>query len=244
MGGTITHMDDTLRQQEYYDRTAGHYEAMHVHPLDEHAVALAMLAGFARHIGARSILDVGGGTGRAVKLLQDYLPGVKVVGVEPVAGLREVGYANGIARDALVDGSGEALPFADDAFDLVIETAVLHHVPDPAKVVREMCRVASRGVMISDSNNLGQGSWPVRLVKGVLHRLGLWRAFVWLGTGGKMSKYNEGDGVFYSYTLFDSTGDVARKFPRHHWLTTRPTQGFNLRFGAPVLALIALKDPW
>ncbi len=237
-------MVDVSRQQDYYRTTAGQYEAMHVHPLDEHGIALALLAGLARHIGVRSILDVGAGTGRAILLLQDYLPGVRVTGIEPVDEMREIGHARGIARDVLIAGSGEALPYADDSFDLVIETGVLHHVADPALVVREMCRVAARGVLISDSNNFGQGSPLARRAKAALDRLGLWRAAIWLSTRGRMSKWSEGDGVFYSYSLFDALPILAGKFPRHYIVNTHPLKGFDLRRGAPVAAIIALSDPW
>lgn len=237
-------MDDVSRQRHYYEVTAAHYESMHVHPLDEHGIALALLAGIARHIGATSILDVGAGTGRAMRLLQDYLPDVRVVGVEPAEGLREIGYAGGIARECLVDGSGEALPFADDAFDIVIETGVLHHVAQPRAVVREMCRVAGRGVLVSDGNNYGQGGRLTRLAKRALRSAGLWRGATWLATGGKMSKFNEADGLFYSYSLFDDLPEIARKFPRQYITNTHPLRGFDLLGGAPVAAIIALRDPW
>ena len=47
-----------------------------------------------------------------------------------------------------VHGSGTALPFADDSFDLVLSVAVMHHVADPADVARtlaEMVRVSRPG---------------------------------------------------------------------------------------------------
>lgn len=233
-------MDDIARQQEYYRSTAAQYDAMHVDPLDEHGIALAFFAGLARHIGAQSILDVGAGTGRGMLALRQALPGVRIVGIEPVGALREVGYAQGISPDDLIDGSGDALPFADNSFDMVIETGVLHHVPVPSKVVREMVRVAARGLLISDCNNFGQGSALVRMVKAVLDKLGLWRAAMWLSTGGKMSKWSEGDGVYYSYCLFDDLPEVAAKFPRRFLANTEPLTGFNLRRGTASGAIIAI----
>lgn len=235
-------MDVSVKQADYYAATATAYDAMHVDDFDEHGMALAMLAGFARHIGVTSILDVGAGTGRALKLLQAYLPEVRIVGVEPVSALREVGHASGIGRDNLVEGSGYALPFEDNSFDLVIETGVLHHLAEPAIAVREMCRVAKRGVMISDSNNFGQGSFAARLVKNLLGRLGLWRAFIWMTTRGKMSKFSEGDGLFYSYCLFDSLKHISGKFPRQFIVNTSPLRGYNLRFGTASAAILAIRD--
>lgn len=234
-------MDDVTRQRDYYRETAADYDAQHIDQFDEHGIALSALAGLARHYGVGSILDVGAGTGRAMLLLQERLPGVRIVGIEPVAELRAVGHARGLDSDALIDGLGDALPFADDAFDLVIQTGVLHHVPDPGRVVREMARVARFGVMLSDGNNLGQGSAVSRLAKGLLHRLGLWRAAIWISTRGRMSKWSEEDGVFYSYSLFDNLPDLAAKFPQHLLMNTQQMRGFNLRHGAPTGMIIALR---
>lgn len=232
-------MDDTSRQRDYYERTAEHYEAMHVEGDDEHGVALALFAGLARKHGATSVLDVGAGTGRALERLAPELPGARLIGIEPVDGLREVGYAKGIAKDQLIGGSGESLPFADNAFDFVIETGVLHHVPDPSRVVAEMVRVARLGVMISDSNKFGQGSAPVRLFKALIDKLGLWNALIWVQTRGKMSKWSEGDGVFYSYSAFDNLHIVRRKFPKVVLANTLPLAGHNLRYGTPHICMMA-----
>lgn len=232
-------MNDTARQRAYYERTAEHYEAMHVRADDEHGQALARFADLARRMDAVSVLDVGAGTGRALQLLGAALPGVKLVGVEPSAALRSVGHAKGISEDALIHGSGEALPFEDGAFDFVIETGMLHHVPKPDKVVAEMLRVARRGVMISDSNKFAQGSRPLRLVKAVVDRLGLWTPFIWLQTGGRMAKWSEGDGLFYSYSVFDNLDQVRVRFPKVDLTATVPMTGPSLRRDAGHLCLIA-----
>jgi SAM-dependent methyltransferase len=49
-------------------------------------------------------------------------------------------------------GDARALPFADDSFDLVTCSQVLHHFEDPeaAVIIREMTRVARRLVVIAD----------------------------------------------------------------------------------------------
>ncbi|MBA4161786.1 MAG: class I SAM-dependent methyltransferase [Novosphingobium sp.] len=232
-------MNDTARQRAYYERTAEHYEAMHVRPDDEHGRALARFADLARRMEAVSVLDVGAGTGRALQLLGAALPGVKLVGVEPSAALRSVGHSKGISEDALIHGSGEALPFEDGAFDFVIETGMLHHVPEPAKVVAEMLRVARRGVMISDSNKFAQGAKWLRLVKALVDRLGLWPVFIWLQTRGKMAKWSEGDGLFYSYSVFDNLNQVRARFPEIDLVATVPMTGPSLRRDAGHICLIA-----
>lgn len=229
-------------QRDYYARTAEHYDSMHMSGVDEHQFALSAFAGMVRMLGAESVLDVGAGTGRAIDALKKELPDSRLVGVEPVAALREVGHQRGIPADQLVDGDALALPFPDNSFDFVIETAVLHHVPDPARAVREMARVARKGVLISDSNKFGQGRPAVRWAKQLIGALGLWNPLIWLTTGGKMSKWSEGDGVYFSYSVFDNLDELTREFPRLIWLTTSPLQGTDIKRGTPQVAVLALKQ--
>ena len=42
-------------------------------------------------------------------------------------------------------GSGVALPFRNGCFDTVVSFQVLEHVPEPAQMVREICRVLNPG---------------------------------------------------------------------------------------------------
>lgn len=234
--------DDIQQQRDYYARTAEHYDTVHVFDDDQQGIAIAAFVGIARLKEAASILDVGAGTGRAVQKLRAVLPDARVVGVEPVRELREVGHRNGVSPDDLVDGDALALPFPDESFDFVMETAVLHHVPDPVKAVGEMLRLARKGVMISDSNKFGQGSPRMRLVKGAVRRLGLWRTMIRVQTRGKMSKWSEGDGVYYSYSVFDNLEQVRAKFPRVFLMNTGRLHGTDLRAGAEHVVLIALKN--
>lgn len=44
-----------------------------------------------------------------------------------------------------VVGSVEALPFADETFDVVLSTQVLEHVPEPERALAEAVRVLKRG---------------------------------------------------------------------------------------------------
>ena len=45
--------------------------------------------------------------------------------------------------------SGPDLPFADDEFDIACALEVLEHVPDPARTLAEMARVARRWLLVS-----------------------------------------------------------------------------------------------
>jgi hypothetical protein len=67
-----------------------------------------------------------------------------------------------------------------------------------------MLRVAKKAVLISDSNRFGQGSRTARLIKLGLYKSKLWGAYNYLRTSGKGYRITEGDGVAYSYSVYDS----------------------------------------
>ncbi|WP_085338029.1 class I SAM-dependent methyltransferase [Aquidulcibacter paucihalophilus] len=202
------------RQREYYAAHVDDYEDKHLSNDDEHMRALAMFQGLALGRGHASILDVGAGTGRGIRFLQQVFPASKVIDVEPSRDQREIGHAAGLKPSDLVDGDATRLPFTNNEFDWVIETAVLHHIKDYKAAVSEMCRVARVGVLISDPNNMGQGSFLSRLFKQTLRGLGLWNAFLRLQTGGKIYKFSEGDSVYFSFFAFDPVPILQQKFGR------------------------------
>ncbi len=72
----------------------------------------------------------------------------------------------------------------------------------PDIVVREMLRVAKRAVFISDSNLFGQGRRPLRILKFLLYRAGLWNLVKLVQTGGKGYAITAGDGLAYSYSAY------------------------------------------
>jgi SAM-dependent methyltransferase len=97
-----------------------------------------------------------------------------ICGVEPVEALVRQGISSGVNKGfPLLLASGDALPFADNSFDAVCEFGILHHVPDPARVVKEMLRVARNVIVISDANRFGQGFLPLRILKLLLFKLKL-----------------------------------------------------------------------
>lgn len=236
-------MDAEIKKQRaYYSATAKDYDAMHVSDDDEHAKALALFAGLAAQRAHASILDIGAGTGRALRFLKSALPESNLVGIEPVAQLREAGLgAGGLDKGQLRDGDATALAFDDNAFDWVIETGVLHHIKDFRAALREMMRVARVGILISDSNNMGQGGRGARRLKQAIKALGLWEPFVYLQTRGKGYKWSEGDGVYYSFCAFDCVPVLQEKFPMIHYCNTQAS-GFDLYGSAPHVAILAYRD--
>ncbi|HEY7770999.1 class I SAM-dependent methyltransferase [Longimicrobium sp.] len=227
-------------QRAYYASTAQRYDEMHVREGDEHYFALSFMLSMLDFLEIRSVLDVGAGTGRTVQHIRAHRPDIRVVGIEPVQALIDQGHAKGLSADELRVGDATALPYADGEFDLVCEFAVLHHVREPRRVVAEMLRVARRAVFISDTNRFGQGSAAVRAAKQLLSAVGLWKAADLVRTRGKGYTLSEGDGLAYSYSVFDDYRQVREGCRRIHLLNT-VDGGVNPYRTAPHVALLGIK---
>ncbi len=145
-------------QRKYYSETAERNEKINeleagCDPADVHFI-IAML----RMLQVRTLLDVGTASGRMLRNLESAVPDLRICGVEPVGALLNHAVIRGSSTSGiLIQGEGQALPFADKSFDAVCEFATLQHVPDPARAVSEMLRVSKKAVFLSDCNRFGQG---------------------------------------------------------------------------------------
>lgn len=235
-------MNDAVNEQQaYYERTAANYDQMHLRET-EHEFASAQLMGLMKFYQFDSLLDVGSGTGRVLRLAKSALPDIRVTGIEPVNGLREIGFANGLQKSELLDGNALNLQYDDNSWDIVCAFGILHHIPEPERAITEMCRVAKHGVFFSDLNNYGCGSLSQRVLSQTLHAMRLWKPFQYLKNGGKFEKFSEGDGIHYSYSLFDSLPTIRRKFPQTH-LTNTKGNASNLYRGCSHISVFAITDP-
>jgi ubiquinone/menaquinone biosynthesis C-methylase UbiE len=87
------------------------------------------------------VLEIGAGTGLNVP---HYPAAAELTLTEPIAPMRarlEQRLSAAGRRAAVVDARAEALPFADDSFDVVVSTLVLCTVDDPDDALREIRRV-------------------------------------------------------------------------------------------------------
>lgn len=236
-------MDDARIQQDYYSRTAPSYDAGHLHNRDEpeHDVALATLLGLAEHYQFTSFLDVGAGTGRALIRILETFPDSYMRGVEPVEALRKVAYAKGVPAEVLSSGDANNLDFPDGAFDVVTAFGVLHHVRHPRQCLREMLRVSRKAIFISDLNNFGCGGVLQRFAAQALNTVGLWKALQFCKTGGRMFKISEGDGLFFSYSVFNDLAFIKTHCSEVILLNTRG-QGGNPYRDCSHIALLGLKE--
>lgn len=99
------------------------------------------------------LLEVGCGDGLHARA---YADAYRYVGVDVSASLATRTAARiGRRGDAQVQDA-TALAFADDAFDAVVGTAVLHHMADPLAALQEWCRVVRPGgsVTLAEPNYL------------------------------------------------------------------------------------------
>ena len=59
--------DEIEMQRRYYAETANLYDTMHLNEQDEHFFALSFMVAALDYLKVRSILDIGSGTGRAIR---------------------------------------------------------------------------------------------------------------------------------------------------------------------------------
>jgi ubiquinone/menaquinone biosynthesis C-methylase UbiE len=93
------------------------------------------------------VLDLGAGTGAMFPyfaVATDAVPGIELVAVEPDPHMRRRATERATALDLdvdLVEGTAAALPFRDDAFDVVVAAMGFCTVPDVGNALSEVARV-------------------------------------------------------------------------------------------------------
>jgi ubiquinone/menaquinone biosynthesis C-methylase UbiE len=231
-------LDQIQLQRAYYAKTAATYDQAHHY---ENVLDFTLFKAFLEYIDARSVLDIGSGTGRALLAAKGHRREILAVGIEPASALREQGYAKGLSPEDLIDGDAQALDLPDNSFDLVCEFAALHHIPNPTLAVKEMLRVARKAVFISDSNNFGQGSRTARAIKQMVGALGLWPLADLIKTRGKGYLISEGDGLSYSYSVFDDLPLVRSHCSRVYVFGDVTAGGSNPYRASPGAVIVGLK---
>ncbi len=193
----------------YYEQTADFYDKLHLHEGDEHYTALNLLSSFIKLLNINSILDVGCGTGRALKYLNDNHPTCTCIGVDISKELLKIAF-NKKCNGHLIQCDAYSLPLKSGSVDAAVAMGVLHHVKDPNQVIREMLRVSKKAIFISDGNRFGQGGAVMKLIKLALWCVGLWKLANYIKTKGRGYTMSEGDGITFSYSVYDSIALLKR----------------------------------
>ncbi|KEF55790.1 uncharacterized protein A1O9_08541 [Exophiala aquamarina CBS 119918] len=140
----------TKKEQAVYSH--GHHKSV----VQDHArrTARDSAAFLLPHIKPNStILDVGCGPGTITADLAALVPQGSVIGCDPVESVlsQATSYAasRGLSNVTFEKVDANALPYADETFDIVTCHQVLQHVSDPVGILREMRRVVKRGGLVA-----------------------------------------------------------------------------------------------
>ncbi len=108
--------------------------------------------GVLKGLQPRNLLDIGSGRGAFLWPLLNEFPDLPVMALDlldyRVADMQAV-RDGGIAQLTALHMDVTALAFADRSFDVVTMLEVLEHIPDTARALGEVCRVAGRALICS-----------------------------------------------------------------------------------------------
>ena len=111
-------------QSRYYTDTAAAYDAMHVRDQDGHDDALRVISALIDQFEICSVLDVGCGTGRAVRHFRTRHAGLHVYGIEPIQALiRQAVEVHRVPARGIVCGVADALNTRPDDEPVMIWAA-------------------------------------------------------------------------------------------------------------------------
>ncbi len=126
-------------------------EARDYDAMDHAAVNRVFVADFLAAWDGRSpVLDVGAGTAQIPIELCRHAPTAQVTAIDLAEHMLALGREN-VRRAGFADrlrlerADAKQMPYPDGAFAAVISNSIVHHIPEPAKVLAEMVRVTAPG---------------------------------------------------------------------------------------------------
>lgn len=122
-----------------------------------HPVVLQQLLEQGAVTTASHVLEVGCGTGNYISAIQ-AATGCHCCGIDPSMEMLSRAEAKGLPIGLLV-GRAEALPYEDEAFDLIFSVDVIHHVQDRPAYLAEAFRVLKPGGQIC---TVTDSEWVIR----------------------------------------------------------------------------------
>lgn len=144
----MNRMSDPGRVAAAFHQKAGEYDR---HVLVQRRVVTQLAGSVVQHQGRApgKILDVGTGTGALLEKMSSYYPDARMTGVDIAFNMCVRARQKLGPECHLVNGTAEALPFRDGAFDLVLSASVLQWVDDLSAALHELKRVVRPGGGIS-----------------------------------------------------------------------------------------------
>jgi phosphatidylethanolamine/phosphatidyl-N-methylethanolamine N-methyltransferase len=158
---------DLASVQRAYKRYARHYDLLWGSIFDAgRRLSVRCVSGG----GGRRILEVGVGTGLSLRY---YPRDCRVVGVDVSRDMLEVARARAASErlhhvEALLEMDAEQLDVPDASFDAVVAMYVATVVPDPARLLSEMCRVCVPGGDLVLVSHFAPERGPMRAVESAL----------------------------------------------------------------------------
>jgi ubiquinone/menaquinone biosynthesis C-methylase UbiE len=153
--------------QAFNDRApeydAGRHGQLH-HDISDRAVDVALTAAPA----PRRVLDVGCGTGYALRRLAARLPeAAELTGIDPAEQMIRVARESSAdQRLSFLAGTAERLPVPDASIDLVISTTSFDHWTDQQAGLAECARVLAPGGHLVLTDIFSALLWPTLLTAG------------------------------------------------------------------------------
>lgn len=261
-GREVTEAETLRRVQNNFGAAAADYVTSKVHASGPD---LAWLVENAALSGSERVLDVATGGGHAAFALAPHA--AEVVALDLTRPMLEVAQkeadARGLTNISYVEGDAQALPFADESFDVVACRQAPHHFPRIEQAVSEWARVLKPGgrLLLIDSTSPEEADADAVLheieylrdpshVRN--HRLSAWRAY--LSTAGFTVRVAREEGLFLdipSWTQRMRTPPEAVVTIERIIRTAAPSVRERLRFeerdGAlgftlPVALILAVKN--
>lgn len=127
-----------------------------------------------------TMLDIGCGTGTAVRLAAEIMKKGSAIGIDPTPAMIRIAKEQtdaSYSNISFTQGSAESIPFEDKSFSVVTAINSLHHWTKPEKGLKEIQRVlkANGRCFISDEvvegGGCGHGDGPLPIPDAVLKLL-------------------------------------------------------------------------
>ena len=187
-------------------------------------------------VDAKKVLNFGAGRGRfwytndreTGSLLRKSLQDLRAPDLEITAcDIDPIVLTNPVSDYQVQIFAGQALPFEDDSFDIIVSDMTVEHIDQPKLVCDELLRVLRPGgfICVRTPNKWGYVALAAMLVPNALHAKALT-----LIQGGRAEK-----DVFPTYYRINTRSDFQKFFPRQQVYVTKHFSNPEYYFGSHIV---------